>query len=174
MNEVLKNRIVGVIILIALAAIIIPMLFEGSGQKTLKFKEIKEQKNIIFKYSEEVEEVNQEKSKKIDKINKNPNSKIINYKDLDNKKKTESNSTKWLIRVGSFSKKSNAQNQLKSLEKIYKQSFIIKSKKDNKNYYSVNIGPFFSIEDVKKNYSKIIKNKNFSESYILEQNLNNQ
>ena len=110
MNEVLKNRIVGVIILIALAAIIIPMLFDGSGQKTLKFKEIKEQKNIIFKYSEEVEEVNQEKSKKIDKINKNLNSKIISYKDLDNKKKNEFNSTTWLIRVGSFSKKSNAQN----------------------------------------------------------------
>ncbi len=173
MNEVLKNRIVGVIILIALAAIIAPMLFEGSGQKTLKFKKIKEQKNIIFKYSEEVEELNQEKSIKIEEIKKKSSSKIISYKDLDNKKKNESNLTTWLIRVGSFSKKSNAQNQLKSLEKTYKSSFIIKSKKDNKNLYSVNIGPFFSIEDVKKNYSKIIKNENFSESYILEQNLKN-
>ncbi len=71
MNEVLKNRIVGVIILIALAAIIIPMFFEGSGQKTLKFREIKEQKDIIFKYSEEVEELNQEKSIKIEEIKKN-------------------------------------------------------------------------------------------------------
>jgi len=173
MNEVLKNRIVGVIVLIALAVTVVPMFFEGSGQKTLKFKEIKEQKNIIFKYSEEVEEVIQEKSKKIEKIDKNPSSKIISYKDLDNKKKNEFNSTTWLIRVGSFSKKSNAQNQLKILEKTYKSSFIIKTKKDNKNLYSVNIGPFFSLEDVKKNYSKIIKNENFSESYILEQNLKN-
>ena len=47
-------------------------------------------------------------------------------------------------------------------------------KKDNKIFYSVNVGPFFSVKDVKKNYSSLIKNKSYSESYILESNLNNK
>ena len=37
MNENLKNRIVGVIILLILSIIIAPMLFKGSGQKELKY-----------------------------------------------------------------------------------------------------------------------------------------
>ena len=44
MNENLKNRIVGVAIITALAVIIIPMLFQGTGQKALKFKEINRRK----------------------------------------------------------------------------------------------------------------------------------
>ena len=70
MNENLKNRIVGVAIIIALAVIIIPMLFQGTGQKALKFKEIKNQEEIVFKYSEEVEELYQDKSLKIKTIEK--------------------------------------------------------------------------------------------------------
>ena len=40
MNENLKNRIVGVIILLILSIIIAPMLFKGSGQKELKYLKI--------------------------------------------------------------------------------------------------------------------------------------
>ena len=50
----------------------------------------------------------------------------------------------------------------------------MKSEKDNKILYSVNIGPFFSVEDVKKNYSNLIKDKNYSKAYILESNLNSK
>ena len=174
MNENLKNRIVGVAIIIALAVIIIPMLFQGTGQKVLKFKEIKNQEEIVFKYSEEVEELYQDKSLKIKTIKNNLDTKIINYKDLKNTKDKNSNTKKWIIKVGSYSKKLNAEKQIQNLSKKKHQSFIMKSEKDNKILYSVNIGPFFSVEDVKKNYSNLIKDKNYSKAYILESNLNNK
>ena len=172
MNENLKNRIVGAAIIIALAVIIIPMLFQGTGQKALKFKEIKNQEEIVFKYSEEVEELYQDKSLNIKTIKNNLDTKIINYKDLKNKKDNNSSTKKWIIKVGSYSKKLNAEKQIKNLAEKKHQSFIMKSEKDNKILYSVNIGPFFSVEDVKKNYSNLIKDKNYSGAYILESNYN--
>lgn len=174
MNENLKNRIVGVAIIIALAVIIIPMLFQGTGQKALKFKEIKNQEEIVFKYSEEVEELYQDKSLNIKTIKNNLDTKIINYKDLKNKKDNNSSTKKWIIKVGSYSKKLNAEKQIQNLSEKKHQSFIMKSEKDNKILYSVNIGPFFSVEDVKKNYSNLIKDKNYSKAYILESNLNSK
>ena len=174
MNENLKNRIVGAAIIIALAVIIIPMLFQGTGQKALKFKEIKNQEEIIFKYSEEVEELYQDKSLNIKTIKNNLDTKIINYKDLKNKKDNNSSTKKWIIKVGSYSKKLNAEKQIQNLSEKKHQSFIMKSEKDNKIFYSVNIGPFFSVEDVKKNYSNLIKDKNYSKAYILESNLNSK
>jgi len=174
MNENLKNRIVGAAIIIALAVIIIPMLFQGTGQKALKFKEIKNQEEIVFKYSEEVEELYQDKSLNIKTIKNNLDTKIINYKDLKNKKDNNSSTKKWIIKVGSYSKKLNAEKQIQNLSEKKHQSFIMKSEKDNKILYSVNIGPFFSVEDVKKNYSNLIKDKNYSKAYILESNLNSK
>ena len=174
MNENLKNRIVGAAIIIALAVIIIPMLFQGTGQKALKFKEIKNQEEIVFKYSEEVEELYQDKSLNIKTIKNNLDTKIINYKDLKNKKDNNSSTKKWIIKVGSYSKKLNAEKQIQNLSEKKHQSFIMKSEKDNKILYSVNIGPFFSVEDVKKNYSNLIKDKNYSSAYILESNLNSK
>ena len=174
MNENLKNRIVGAAIIIALAVIIIPMLFQGTGQKALKFKEIKNQEEIVFKYSEEVEELYQDKSLNIKTIKNNLDTKIINYKDLKNKKDNNSSTKKWIIKVGSYSKKLNAEKQIQNLSDQKHQSFIMKSEKDNKIFYSVNIGPFFSVEDVKKNYSNLIKDKNYSKAYILESNLNSK
>jgi len=174
MNENLKNRIVGAAIIIALAVIIIPMLFQGTGQKALKFKEIKNQEEIVFKYSEEVEELYQDKSLNIKTIKNNLDTKIINYKDLKNKKDNNSSTKKWIIKVGSYSKKLNAEKQIQNLSDKKHQSFIMKSEKDNKIFYSVNIGPFFSVEDVKKNYSNLIKDKNYSNAYILESNLNSK
>ena len=174
MNENLKNRIVGAAIIIALAVIIIPMLFQGTGQKALKFKEIKNQEEIVFKYSEEVEELYQDKSLNIKTIKNNLDTKIVNYKDLKNKKDNNSSTKKWIIKVGSYSKKLNAEKQIQNLSDKKHQSFIMKSEKDNKIFYSVNIGPFFSVEDVKKNYSNLIKDKNYSKAYILESNLNSK
>ena len=74
----------------------------------------------------------------------------------------------WMIKIGSYLKKVNAENQMQDLIEKKHQSFILKSDKDNKILYSVNIGPFFSIKEVKNNYVKLIKNKKYSNSYIVE------
>ena len=169
MNERLKNRITGVIILVLLAVIVIPVLFKGSGQKVLKFKEISDQKDIVFKYVDEVEKAN----KNIEIIRKNLDTKIVSIENLDKVKDYKSKEKIWIIKIGSYSKKINAENQMKDLIDKKHKSFILKSDKDNKILYSVNIGPFFSSKDVKDNYTQLIKNKKYANSYIVESVLKN-
>ena len=50
MNENLKKRILGVIIIIIVSIIILPMLFKGSGKPELKYSNIDSQNDIKFKY----------------------------------------------------------------------------------------------------------------------------
>ena len=169
MNKRLKNRITGVIVLVLLAVIVVPVLFKGSGQKVLKFKEISEQKDIVFKYVDEVEKIN----KNIEIIRKNLDEKIVSIENLNKVKDYKSKEKMWIIKIGSYSKKINAEKQMKDLIEKKHQSFILKSDQDNKILYSVNIGPFFSTKDVKENYNKLIKNKKYSNSYIVESVLNN-
>ena len=170
MNKRLKNRITGVIVLVLLAVIVVPVLFKGSGQKVLKFKEISEQKDIVFKYVDEVEKIN----KNIEIIRKNLDEKIVSIENLNKVKDYKSKEKMWIIKIGSYSKKINAEKQMKDLIEKKHQSFILKSERDNRILYSVNIGPFFSTKDVKKNYTQLIKNKKYSNSYIIESVLNNK
>ena len=172
MNERLKNRITGVVILVLLAVIVIPILFKGSGQKVLKFKEIGDQKNIVFKYVDEAEKLN--KNQNIEIIQKNLDTKIVSLENIGKVKEHKSKEKIWVIKIGSYSKKINAENQLQDLLENKHQSFILKSNQDDKILYSVNVGPFFSIKDVKNNYAKLIKNKNYSNSYIVESVLKNK
>ena len=172
MNERLKNRITGVIVIILLAVIVTPILFKGSGQKVLKFKEISGQKDIFFKYVDEVEKLN--KNKNIEIINKGLDTKIVSIENLSKAKEYKSEKKIWMIKIGSYLKKVNAENQMQDLIEKKHQSFILKSDKDNRILYSVNIGPFFSIKEVKNNYVKLIKNKKYSNSYIVESALKDQ
>ena len=172
MNERLKNRITGVVILVLLAVIVIPILFKGSGQKVLKFKEIGDQKNIVFKYVDEAEKLN--KNQNIEIIQKNLDTKIVSLENIGKVKEHKSKEKIWVIKIGSYSKKINAENQLQDLLENKHQSFILKSNQDDKILYSVNVGPFFSIKDVKNNYAKLIKNKKYSNSYIVESVLKNK
>ena len=172
MNDRLKNRITGVVILVLLAVIVTPILFKGSGQKVLKFKEIGDQKDIVFKYVDEAENLN--KNQNIEVIRKNLDAKIVSLESLDKSKEGKSKEKIWVIKIGSYSKKINAENQIQDLLENKHQSFILKSDQDNKILYSVNVGPFFSIKDVKNNYVKLIKNKKYINSYIVESVLKNK
>ena len=131
MNERLKNRITGVIVIILLAVIVTPILFKGSGQKVLKFKEISGQKDIFFKYVDEVEKLN--KNKNIEIISKGLDTKIVSIENLNKAKEYKSEKKIWMIKIGSYLKKVNAENQMQDLIEKKHQSFILKSDKDNKN-----------------------------------------
>ena len=172
MNDRLKNRITGVVILVLLAVIVTPILFKGSGQKVLKFKEIGDQKDIVFKYVDEAEKLN--KNQNIEVIRKSLDTKIVSLENLGKAKEHKSKEKIWAIKIGSYSKKINAENQIQDLLENKHQSFILKSDQDNKILYSVNVGPFFSIKDVKNNYVKLIKNKKYINSYIVESVLKNK
>jgi len=173
MNENLKNRIVGVIILLTLLIIIIPMLFKGSGQKELRYLKIEDQNDIKFKYIDEVKEVSTKNISKTDKLKIIVKENII--KDVKNLKEDSSNYKKknWIIRIGTFSEKNNALKLLSGLKEIKHQANVIKLQKNNKILYAVNIGPYFSASEAKRNFLKIIKNNNYKDSYIIESNFKN-
>ena len=46
MDILLKQRLVGAIVLISLAVIFLPMLFTGQGEQEKKFEEMRDSKNL--------------------------------------------------------------------------------------------------------------------------------
>ena len=67
MNESLKKRVIGVIILLIAFIVIAPIIFKGSGFKDLKYSKIEDQKNITFKYIDKAENLNKKDTSKIKK-----------------------------------------------------------------------------------------------------------
>ena len=67
MNENLKKRIIGVILLLVAFIVIAPMIFKGSGYKDLKYSKIDDQKDITFKYIDKAEILNRKDTSKIKK-----------------------------------------------------------------------------------------------------------
>ena len=166
MNENLKKRIIGIIILVVFAIILAPILFKGSVQNELKFEEIEDQKDIKFKYIDEVKKINKKNTPQKNKLNLIVKEKIIkDEKNIDNNNKSKKT---WVIRVGSFTKKNNALAQLEKLKNNNYQSYVVKLNKNNKIFYAVNIGPYFSAADSKKNFLRLIKNNEYKSSYIVE------
>ena len=170
MNENLKKRIIGVIILLVAFIVIAPVIFKGSGYNDLKYSKIEDQKDITFKYINKAETLNKKDTSKIKKTDIFFEEKIIKEDIVLDDKKNFSNRKSWFIRVGSFSEKANAKNLLKKLKLIKYQAYIVKIKKDNKNLYVVNVGPYFLASNVKKSYLALVKKKNYSDSYIVESN----
>lgn len=168
MNENLKNRIIGVIVLVCIAIIIAPMIFTGNGQNDLKFKKIEDQKNVKFKYIDEVNKLDIKDNLVINDINIKEESVIIKNSNELNDKSNDLGEKNWIIRVGSFSIKENAEKQLNKLDLYKHKAHILETKTNEKVIYVVNIGPFFSASVAKKNYLEIIKNKDFENSYIIE------
>ena len=91
-------------------------------------------------------------------------------KDIKNIKKNDSEKRNWVIRVGTFSEKNNALVLLNQLKKDKYQSYIIKLSKNSKTLYAVNVGPFFSASNSKKDFLKLIKDSEYKNSYVVESN----
>ena len=172
MNENLKKRFVGVLIFLAASIIIAPLLFKGSGQKELKFSKIDSQKAIGFKHISKIKNIEEEvsvSSKKLKVFEK----KIVIKDEKEISNFSNKGKINWVIRIGSFTKKENALKQASSLEDSSYKTFILKFKKENKTMYAVNVGPFFTASEAKKNFLDIIQKTKFSDSYIIEKQLKN-
>ena len=167
MNEIQKNRILGVFILITLAVIITPIFFNGSGKSELKYTNIETKNDIKFKYTDKIKNIEEENllTKKNSEI-------IISSKQVKDLKELNNNDkkTSWVIRAGSFVEKQNALKLIKKLEYIKEKSFLLKINKQNKYFYTVNIGPFFSSSETKKIFLDIINKEEFKNSFIIESN----
>ena len=170
MNENLKKRTVGLLVLLLITLVIGPMIFTGEGQKELKFSKIDSQDNIKFKFIDKTKNIEEDVTNSINKLDIKEEKAVINdaneIKNLDNDGKVN-----WVIRIGTFEKEENALKQLSGLKDIKYKSFILKMKKAEKLLYAVNVGPFFTAKEAKENFLDIIKNKKYSDSYIIQKKL---
>ena len=170
MNENLKKRIIGVILLLVAFIVIAPMIFKGSGYKDLKYSKIQDQKDIVFKYIDKAETLNKKDTSKIKKTDIYFKENVIKEEMVLDTSKNLSDRKSWFIRIGSFSEQANAKNLLKKLKLTKYQAYIIKTNKDNKDLYAVNVGPYFLDANVNKVYLEIIKKEDYKNSYIVESN----
>ena len=170
MNENLKKRIIGVILLLVAFIVIAPMIFKGSGYKDLKYSKIQDQKDIVFKYIDKAETLNKKDTSKIKKTDIYFKENVIKEEMVLDTSKNLSDRKSWFIRIGSFSEKANAKNLLKKLKLTKYQAYIIKTNKENKDLYAVNVGPYFLAANAKKVYLEIVKRKDYKNSYIVESN----
>lgn len=217
MNILLKQRLIGAIVLISLAVIFLPMLFSGKGEQEQKFEssipsepayEIKSpQVSVPLPLpSKTLEKVPlREPVVKEDALEAKPDVQTVitdskpiaghkpsaekpsQHTDLQEKPAAEapqsvaaskpepttqasakkdtaaasrtpikpSNVTGWVVQVGSFSKKANAEKLRDRLRKMGMASFVATGKSDNKKVYRVRVGPEISRADAEKIQAKI-------------------
>ena len=152
----LKQRLVGAVVLIALAVIFIPMLLSGGRNMEMpvfgsnvpeRSAEITNIKHI------DIAEVHKTEShpinpKRIPIAHGLPEPKIVKekkttsiVKSVEKEKKPVVNKTVWAVQVGSFNKRENALGLKDKLRKKKIHAFVERIMKNNKPVYRVRVGP---------------------------------
>ena len=155
----LKQRLVGAVVLVALAVIFIPMLLSGGREMEMpvfgsnvpeRSAEITSIQHIEIESSPEVSHsVN---PKRIPIAKGMPEPKIVKEKKTtivetitaltkDEEKKPISKKNVWAVQVGSFGKRSNALGLKDKLRKKNIHAFVERIIKNNKAVYRVRVGP---------------------------------
>ncbi|MFK5913139.1 MAG: SPOR domain-containing protein [Woeseiaceae bacterium] len=170
----LKKRLVGAVVLIALAVIFIPMLL-GGGQKMEmpvfgsnvpeRSEQIKNMKHLdISKTKQNTNQQAQPKSipiapnmvePKLPKVAKKTSS--VDTLATLTKSNTKQKSTVhvWAVQVGSFGKKQNALSLKEKLRKKKRHAFVERLVKNNKAVYRVRVGPVSSEKKAKSLKKKL-------------------
>ncbi|MDH5600957.1 MAG: SPOR domain-containing protein [Gammaproteobacteria bacterium] len=172
----LKQRLLGAIVLVALAVIFIPMLLSGGRDVEIpvfgsnvpeRSTEIKNIKHIDISDSRnaEVKPVNPARIPVAPgvtepKVVKEEKANVI-FETITGltkeEKKPAIKQTVWAVQVGSFSKRSNALGLKEKLRKKKMHAFIERIMKDNKATYRVRVGPEISREKAEALKQKLKK-----------------
>lgn len=156
----LKQRMIGAVVLVALAVIFIPMLLSGGRDMEMpvfgsnvpqRSAEIKNIKHI------DVEEMQKSTPRSVNPkrvpiakglpepkiVETTPNSIIENIKKVTTKSKAQQTTTDavWALQVGSFSKKNNALALQEKLRGKKHNAFVDRIIHNNKAVYRVRVGP---------------------------------
>jgi len=151
MDQALKQRLVGAVVLVALAVILLPALFNGGRPNELEtLKEIPDMpeiKPIEVKKPVKVADLKKD-SKPISQmydLDPEENTVIDEKPDpsekLNAKLKESGAPQAWVVQVGSFSDKAKAVKLKESLQKDGYKAFVRSVKKDGKTINRVMIGP---------------------------------
>lgn len=177
MEEALKQRLVGASVLVVLAAIFLPLLFDGSGMAkptaplsldlpdasaentvtiTLKPKAVSKPKPVIVKPAAVVKPAPAEKPKPVEKPKV---AKPVAKTAVEKPPVKASTKDQWIIQLGSFGQRSNAQALRDQLINRGYKSFVESSGQGRAQVYRVRVGPESSRERAEAIRIKLQKNE---------------
>ena len=154
----LKYRIVGAAVLLSLAVIFVPMVLDGSGQKSITKMELEipPEPTLIFsdeleqrvqtpapEYTQSTNETDQAPPDKPD-LAKNIVPEIVVDKD------TDPALLSWVVQVGAFGEEEKATKLREQLTKSGFDVLVERSKSNNKMIYRVKVGPVISQDTATK------------------------
>ena len=165
MDQQLKERLIGIIVLVLFAVIFIPMFFTGTNDSILKNKE-----NVsISKESEFISKLKPMPNAATDSNTENIELAPVVEESLapvvgeipfnQEMLKTDAvGQMNWVVQVGSFLSKDNAEKLNQKVKKAGFRSFVNPITQNNKIMHQVCLGPEYDEADA-KNLLKEIKNK---------------
>ena len=192
MEVTLKQRLIGAVVLIALAVIFVPMILDGSGWKKSAVSNIKAQPEPKFTFESELPDPKQldelpvlergngsdVKQTMADKQSESESQSVVERtptptpevaKATTNHIKTDPTLGAWVVQVAAFGEKNKALAlQGKLLAGNY-LAFTEKSTTENKVLYRVKVGPELKRENAEKLRDKIKKEYGLTSSFVTNQ-----
>ena len=145
MDQQLKERLIGVTALVLVAIVFIPMFFKKSTDLALREKE-----NVEFINENESEFISKLKPMTETAAIEDNNTQITAVEEQVNKDKVSSKTVEmgqmnWIVQIGSFSSKENAEKLNKKVKKAGFRSFVNPITIDDKTMHQVCLGPEYDM-----------------------------
>ena len=165
MDQQLKERLIGIIVLVLFAVIFMPMFFTGTNDSILKNKEnvsISKESEFISKLKPMTDTATDSNTENIELAPVVEESLAPVVEEIPFNQEMFKTDTvgqmNWVVQVGSFSSKDNAEKLNQKVKKAGFRSFVNPITQNNKIMHQVCLGPEYDEADA-KNLLKEIKNK---------------
>ena len=165
MDQQLKERLIGIIVLVLFAVIFIPMFFTGTNDSILKNKEnvsISKESEFISKLKPITDTATDSNTENIELAPVVEESLAPVVEEIPFNQEMLKTDTvgqmNWVVQVGSFSSKDNAEKLNQKVKKAGFRSFVNPITQNNRIMHQVCLGPEYDETDA-KNLLKEIKNK---------------
>ena len=149
MDTPLKQRVVGAIVLVAVAVIVVPAILDGSGYKSRHARSIEIPAKPVFP------PLSQDTVKPIPTPLDQTFEKQPQQTEAEEQAKAKLKS--WMLQVGTFDSRDNAENYRNELRAKGHTTHVIKGKSNNKTVYKVQIGPDLSKKRIEALRDKLKK-----------------
>lgn len=174
MDLALKYRIVGAAVLLSLAVIFVPMVLDGSGQKSVTKVELDMPPEPTLIFSDELEQRVQtpapEYTRSADQSNQVTSAKpdlaknIVPEITID--KDTKSELLSWVVQVGAFGEEDKATALQSKLAKAGFDAIIESSGTQDKMIYRVKVGPVISQDTASKLQDRLRKEFKLESAFV--------
>ncbi len=156
METALQQRLVGAIVLVALGVIFIPALLDGSGYKSRHARsvDIPERPAFAPLSQDRVKPIPTPVDKKLAQVKQQAK---VKAKAVDKPVNKPANEQSWMLQVGSFSSRKNADKYRDELRKKGYKAQVIAETSKGKTIYTVRIGPDLSKSRMEKLRKKLKK-----------------